>query len=117
MKTDTALVRAYGAVILNAEAAVHNHSTRVVNPGNAEFDNALGLDEHFKHTRTYKLGGAFYNRFKRFKNLSYRLVKFAFTGIAALDRFHKTFKVFGFEHKITSKYQNLIYAYYTTKLY
>ncbi len=45
MEAHAALVRADGAAVLHSPGAVHLRASLVVDPGDAELDHALGLDQ------------------------------------------------------------------------
>ena len=85
MKTKTALIGSDGAVELDTVALVYMDLSVVVNPGNAEHNDALGLNKSFKQRTFLIFGMGLYNGGQRFENLSSCLVKFFFNGVFCLE--------------------------------
>ncbi len=90
MKSETALVGTDGAVELNAETAVNLNLAVVVNPGNSEHNNSLGLGNSLENTVCLVLRVLLKNRLERCENLCSRLNKLRLSGIFCF----KLFKLF-----------------------
>ena len=69
MESETALIWADSAVILNAIAAVYSYFAIVIKPWNTEFYNALGLKDKLDDAPLTVLGMSRDGRLKGFKHL------------------------------------------------
>jgi hypothetical protein len=98
METATALVGADSAVKLNAEAAVYLNTAVVVNPSNAELDEAFGFNDTVHNARLNEVGTLFDNGSERFENLAYRLKEFFFAGVTFFNLSVKILKILIVDH-------------------
>ena len=85
MKSKSALVGADRAVELNSEASVYLRLAVVVNPGNSEVDNSLGLNESLDKSDFLVLGMSLNNRLEGLKNFLYRLQELGLVSVALLN--------------------------------
>ncbi len=85
VETKTALVRSDRAVHLDPEPPVHVDLSLVIDPGNAEQNHALRLDDALEDLRFSVLGVPFENDLERFHDFLYRLMKLRLRRIL---RFH-----------------------------
>ena len=84
MEAKAALVGADRGVVLNTETAVHVHFAAVVNPGNTEFNDTLGLNKTLDQCGLFPFGMFVDDKFQRFKDFTDCLQKFRFMGVAFL---------------------------------
>ena len=98
VEAQAALVGADGGVILHAEAAVDAGLALVVDPGNAELENALRLDKALKQAGGLPLGVLVDHELERLKNLAHGLEELRLPGVAALYLGIYTIEIFAFEH-------------------
>ncbi len=96
MKAQAALVRADGAVHLDAVATVDAHLALVVDPGYAEHDGALGLDHALKNAGLQVVWVGFEEGPEAADDLFYGLVELGLVGVALLNTGKKG--VNGFNH-------------------
>ena len=82
MEAKPAFIRTDGTVILYPVAAVNMDFSVIVNPGNTEFDDALGLNKALKQTGLFPFGMLVNHQFERLENLSDSLQKLGLMGIA-----------------------------------
>ena len=85
VEAQPALVGTDGAVALDAIATIDLHLALVVDPGDAEHDDAFGLDDALEDFRPLVFGMLVEARFERFKNLLHCLVELGLIGISRLD--------------------------------
>jgi len=93
MEAQAALVGSDRAAELHAEAAVYVDVALIVLPGDAELDDALGLDQalHDALGDIGRLGG--HDGIERLQHLAHGLMKFGLRGIAADDAFHQSVQI------------------------
>ncbi len=82
VETKSALVGADGVVELNAETAVDLYIAFVVQPGHAEHDHAVGLNDALIEFRFYEFRVFFHRGLKGFKHFLDGLVKLGFARIS-----------------------------------
>jgi hypothetical protein len=85
VEAQTAFVGADGAVHLDAKAAVHLDLTFVVDPGNAELNHPLRLDDPLQDFPVPILLVSLHDRSDRLENFGYRLKEFGLIGITLSD--------------------------------
>ena len=85
VETQAALVRADGAVELNAVAFVHLHVALIVYPGNAEHDDPFRLDQPLQKPRLFVLRVGVDRGFEAMQYLRYRLMKFRLVRVLLLN--------------------------------
>ena len=102
MEAQTALVGTDRGIVLDTEAAVDLGHAVVVDPGDAELDNALRLDKALKQPVLFPLGVLVHDQLQRFKNLSDRLKEFRLMCIAALNVRIHLFQILIVQHLLTS---------------
>lgn len=88
MKAESALVGAYGAVELDAVAEVDLYLALVVDPGDAEDDDALGLDEAFDEAGFFKFGMLVVDVLYGHEYFVYGLEVFLLSGVSGLETAH-----------------------------
>ena len=93
VETDAAFVRADGVVELHAVADVVLHFALVVKPGDAEGDDAVGLDHALDDFVAFEFGVLVVDVFYTHKNLADSLEVFFFTGVFGLEGRHDTVDV------------------------
>ena len=94
VEAQPALVGADRAVHLDAEAAVHADLALVVDPGDAEEDDALGLDDALEDLRVLVLRVAVEHEGERLGDLLDGLVKLGLGRVLGLDLGHQRGDVF-----------------------
>ena len=94
MEAQAALVGADRAVHLDAEAAVDADLALVVDPGDAEHDDALGLDDALEDLGVPVLRVAVEHEGERLRDLLHRLVELGLRGVLRLDLGHHRGHVF-----------------------
>ena len=87
VEAHAALIGAQGAVVLHAVAAVDLHMACVVNPGNAEHHDALGLHHALEKPCFFVFGMSCQSGFDRGQNLGDGLDEFRFIGVFRLHLF------------------------------
>ena len=85
VEAEATLVRAEGGVELDTEATVDLDLAAVVDPGNAEHDLALRLDEAFDEGVVCVAGVLFQDKLERAQDFLYRLVKLGFSRVSLFD--------------------------------
>ena len=85
MKAQAALVGPDGRVVLDAVAAVDLDLALVVDPRDAEHDDALGLDEALEQAGLLELGVGVERGLKGRKDLLGRLDELGLVGVAILE--------------------------------
>ena len=102
MEADAALVGTDGGVVLDAEAAVDAGPAGVVDPGDAELDHALGLDEALDQTGLLPLGMLADHEIEGLEDLAHGLEEFALACVAALDLGVNTVEILILIHDVSS---------------
>ena len=98
METQSALVRADGAVKLYAVADVDLYLTLVVNPGHAESRDALGLDKALDNLCLLELGMLVIYIFNGDEHFSYCLQILCFAWMLVLQLLHNCLYVHSLLH-------------------
>ena len=98
MEAEAALVGAYRAVELDAEAAVDADIAVVVHPGDGELDKALGLDKALHDAVFLILGMVLDHGLEALQNLQHRLMELALAGVAGEDRLIHTLEILISQH-------------------
>ena len=98
MEAQAALVRANGGVELDAVAAVHLNLALVVNPGHAELDGALRLDDALQHTGLLVLRVLLDNRLQGLEDLANGLQELRLIAVTGNDLVVDTLDVLVSEH-------------------
>ena len=111
VETQAAFVGSNGAVELNAIAAVYLRNAGVVNPGNAEDDNALGFNEALQDMILLVFGMCFHNGLKGFKNFGCSLDEQGLLGVFCLDHFKNVLYVTHF-NSFCTKYAKTLAWYF-----
>ena len=94
MEAQAALVRADGAVHLNAESAIDLDFALIIEPRNAEHDDALGFDDALENARRPDIRDAAASTSRRESKTSCNgLVEFGLGGILGLHLRHDLFNV------------------------
>jgi hypothetical protein len=93
MEAQSALVRADGAVHLDAESTVDLNVALVVKPRHAEHKDALGLDHSFEQTRRLILGMLRKDQPERVEHFSNRLMELGLGGVLRFHTDHHGFNV------------------------
>ena len=88
METQSTLVGADGAVELYTIAQVHLYLALVVDPGNAERDDALRFNDSFYNLRFLELRMLVVDVLDRFKHFAYCLQILQFARMLALQALH-----------------------------
>ena len=83
METKTTFVGSNGTIELNSESTVDLGFACVINPWDAEMDEALWLDNPFNNGDVLWI--FLKNRFKRFKDFLHSLVKFGLFRVSCYD--------------------------------
>ena len=91
VKSQAALIRADGAVHLNAKTTVDPDRALIVHPGHPEADHPFRLDQPFHYTGLTVFRIHVHNRLDRFGHFADSLVKFLFMGITVLDNLHDVY--------------------------
>ncbi len=98
VEAQAALVGADGGVELNAVAAVYLSNAVVVDPGNAEHDNALRLDKALDEACLFPFGVLVDDELQALKHFTDRLKELGLVGIALFNGIIHTFEVFVCNH-------------------
>jgi len=64
MEPESALIRTYSTVKLNAETSVYTHLSSVINPWNTEHYNTFRFNNALQNSILFYFGHFFNNRFK-----------------------------------------------------
>ena len=107
MKAQAALVRADGAVHLDAETAVDLELALVVDPGHPEHDDALGFHDALQNLVLGILGILGDEPIQGFEDLPDRLMELQLARVLCLDLFEQLFNhissnSFGYDRSIIS---------------
>jgi hypothetical protein len=94
VEADATLVRADGAVELDAETTVHLHPTFIVGPGHAEHNLALRFDDALKDAVILVLLVTLDHGAQRFEHFTCGLEELRLAGIAARHDFENFCNVF-----------------------
>ena len=98
MEAQAALVRADGAVELDAVAAVDLHLALIIDPGHTEADDALGLDQTLDQAGFFVLGVLLHHGLDALQNLADCLQKLRLIGIALCKAIVNALQVFIRQH-------------------
>ena len=111
VETNAALVRPDSGVELYTVAAVDMGNTPVVNPGNTEHDNTLGLYETLDEACLLPLGMFIDNKLKTLEHFTNRLQKFGLVGVTLFYGCVDSFKILICDHG-TSLLANIYHGVY-----
>ena len=101
METQTALIRANGAIKLDTIANVHLYLTLIVYPGHAEDDLALRLYQTLQYSCSLILGVSLDDGLQGFQDLVDRLKELRFARVALLYLRVYLFRVIVFKHDLS----------------
>lgn len=88
METDTAFIRANGIIELNAITEVVLNITFVVDPGDAECQNTIGLDHALNDLVLFEFGVLVVDVFNAHQHFLNGLEIFFFSGVLCLEGSH-----------------------------